>query len=81
MSVPKITGVQLSEPSAGPLLVVGPSSGTSATALWSAASVSLAGRFHVVAWDLPVTDARPRWATVSPWPSWPPGCCPWSTRC
>ncbi len=53
MSVPKITGVQLSEPSAGPLLVVGPSLGTSATALWSAASVSLARHFHVVAWDLP----------------------------
>jgi 3-oxoadipate enol-lactonase / 4-carboxymuconolactone decarboxylase len=53
MSVPKITGVQLSEPSAGPLLLLGNSIGTSATALWAASAAFLGERFHVVAWDLP----------------------------
>jgi 3-oxoadipate enol-lactonase/4-carboxymuconolactone decarboxylase len=50
---PKITGVQLSEPDAGPLLVLGPSLGTSSTALWSLAGARLAERYHLVAWDLP----------------------------
>jgi 3-oxoadipate enol-lactonase / 4-carboxymuconolactone decarboxylase len=53
MSVPKITGVQLSNPSAGPLLLLGNSIGTSGTALWSASAGFLGERFHVVAWDLP----------------------------
>ena len=53
MSVPKINGVQLSEPSAGPLLLLGNSIGTSATALWAASAAFLGERFHVVAWDLP----------------------------
>jgi 3-oxoadipate enol-lactonase/4-carboxymuconolactone decarboxylase len=53
MSVPKITGVQLSNPSAGPLLLLGNSIGTSGTALWSASAAFLGERFHVVAWDLP----------------------------
>ena len=53
MSVPRINGVQLSDPSAGPLLLLGSSIGTSATALWSASAAFLGERFHVVAWDLP----------------------------
>ena len=53
MSVPRITGVQLSQPSAGPLLLLGTSIGTSASALWSASAAFLGERFHVVAWDLP----------------------------
>src|SRR5688500_10801899 len=53
MGGPWITGVQLSEPSAGPLLLLGSSIGTSATALWSASAALLGRRFHVVAWDLP----------------------------
>jgi 3-oxoadipate enol-lactonase/4-carboxymuconolactone decarboxylase len=36
-----------------PLLVVGPSLGTSVTALWSGAAELLAERFHVVGWELP----------------------------
>ncbi|MGZ4498392.1 MAG: alpha/beta fold hydrolase [Nocardioides sp.] len=36
-----------------PLLVLGPSLGTSAVTLWSAAAQHLAGDFQVVAWDLP----------------------------
>jgi 3-oxoadipate enol-lactonase / 4-carboxymuconolactone decarboxylase len=53
MSVPRISGVQLSDPSAGPLLLLGTSIGTSATALWSVSAALLGERFHVVAWDLP----------------------------
>jgi 3-oxoadipate enol-lactonase / 4-carboxymuconolactone decarboxylase len=53
VSGPQITGVQLSEPDAGPLLVLGPSLGTSSTALWSLAAARLADRHHLVAWDLP----------------------------
>jgi 3-oxoadipate enol-lactonase / 4-carboxymuconolactone decarboxylase len=53
MSVPQISGVQLSDPSAGPLLLLGTSIGTSATALWSASAALLGERLHVVAWDLP----------------------------
>jgi 3-oxoadipate enol-lactonase/4-carboxymuconolactone decarboxylase len=53
MTVPRITGVQLSEPAAGPLLVLAPSLGTSVTALWSAAVTRLGSAFHLVGWDLP----------------------------
>ena len=53
MSVPRISGVQLSDQSAGPLLLLGTSIGTSAAALWSASAALLGERFHVVAWDLP----------------------------
>ncbi len=53
MTLPPITGVHLSEPGAGPLLVLGPSLGTSSTALWSLVGARLADRYHLVAWDLP----------------------------
>lgn len=53
MSVPRLTGVQLSDPGTGPLLLLGPSLGTSVTALWSSCARRLAERFHVVGWDLP----------------------------
>ncbi|PWJ54409.1 4-carboxymuconolactone decarboxylase /3-oxoadipate enol-lactonase [Quadrisphaera granulorum] len=43
-----------------PLLVVGPSLGTSAEALWTAAAEHLADSFHVVGWDLP-GHGRNRW--------------------
>jgi len=52
--VPTVTGHDLTPPDpALPLLVVGPSLGTSADTLWSACASGLAGRFHVVGWDLP----------------------------
>jgi len=50
---PTITGVQLGGTLDLPLLVCGPSLGTSATALWSPVATLLADEFHVVAWDLP----------------------------
>ena len=53
MRVPRINGVQMSDPSAGRLLLLGNSIGTSAAALWSASAAFLGERFHVVAWDLP----------------------------
>lgn len=53
MTVPAISGVQLGGSSDLPLLVCGPSLGTSATALWSATADLLNDEFHVVAWDLP----------------------------
>ncbi|MFD1858389.1 4-carboxymuconolactone decarboxylase [Aeromicrobium camelliae] len=53
MTVPRITGVELSPAGTGPLVLLGPSLGTSATALWSAAAAPLAADFHVVAWNLP----------------------------
>ena len=49
-----LTATQLTEPGDGlPLLIVGPSIGTSVTALWSTCAARLAGKFHVVGWDLP----------------------------
>ena len=53
-AAPTLTAVDLTAPDrALPLLVVGPSLGTSAETLWSACAAELAGRFHVVGWDLP----------------------------
>lgn len=52
-AVPRITGVQLSDPTAGPLLLLGPSLGTSVTTLWSACAARLGQRWHVVGWELP----------------------------
>ena len=49
-----LTATQLTEPGDGlPLLLVGPSIGTSVTALWSSCATRLAGNFHVIGWDLP----------------------------
>lgn len=54
MSVPRIRAVELCNPGAdAPLLVLGPSLGTSAQTLWSTTAERLAEDFHVVAWDLP----------------------------
>lgn len=52
MGVPVIKAVQWGTPGA-PLLVLGPSLGTTAEALWSAAASELTHRFHILAWDLP----------------------------
>ncbi len=48
-----VTAVRLGGRPDLPLLVLGPSLGTSAATLWSAAAQHLAGDFQVVAWDLP----------------------------
>ncbi|MEQ6901478.1 4-carboxymuconolactone decarboxylase [Nocardioides sp. YIM 152588] len=48
-----VTLTHLGGDEARPLLVLGPSLGTSVEALWSAAAEHLAHDFHVVGWDLP----------------------------
>jgi 3-oxoadipate enol-lactonase/4-carboxymuconolactone decarboxylase len=53
MSIPRLTGVDFGGPGRGPLLLLGPSLGTSAATLWSGAAQRLTGRTRVVAWDLP----------------------------
>ncbi|GGU38893.1 alpha/beta fold hydrolase [Nocardioides albus] len=50
---PRITPVELAGDPSKPLLVVGPSLGTSVTALWSAAAELLEDSFHVIGWELP----------------------------
>jgi 3-oxoadipate enol-lactonase/4-carboxymuconolactone decarboxylase len=45
--------VELAGAAGRPVLVVGPSLGTSVTALWSGVAEVLGERFHVVGWDLP----------------------------
>ena len=56
MTTPRITGVELAGDATAPLLVVGPSLGTSATALWSDAAARLGRHFHIVGWNLPGHD-------------------------
>ncbi len=54
--IPAVTTVRLTgarDRSEMPLLVLGPSLGTSANALWSACAAGLTDAFDVVAWDLP----------------------------
>lgn len=48
-----VTAVHLGGRPDQPLLVLGPSLGTSATTLWSAAAEHLSDHFHVIGWDLP----------------------------
>ena len=48
-----LTAVRLGGRRGLPLLVLGPSLGTSATTLWSAAAARLSDHFQVVGWDLP----------------------------
>ncbi|MFD1824374.1 4-carboxymuconolactone decarboxylase [Mumia zhuanghuii] len=59
MTTPRIIGVELSGDASLPLLLVGPSLGTSATTLWSAVAAELASDFHVVGWNLPGHDGGP----------------------
>ena len=53
MTVPQITAARLGGSPALPLLVLGPSLGTSARTLWSAVASHLSDNFEVLAWDLP----------------------------
>ncbi|MCW2797526.1 4-carboxymuconolactone decarboxylase [Nocardioides sp.] len=54
--IPHITAVRMSgsaRRAEQPLLVLGPSLGTSASALWTACAAGLTDHFDVLAWDLP----------------------------
>jgi 3-oxoadipate enol-lactonase / 4-carboxymuconolactone decarboxylase len=53
MTVPQLVGTDFGGPPDAPLLLLGPSVGTSAAALWATAAERLAGQLHVVGWDLP----------------------------
>jgi 3-oxoadipate enol-lactonase len=59
MTVPRIALTPSVGPDDAPLLVLGPSLGTS-TILWENAVPALAERYRVVAWDLPGHGASPR---------------------
>ena len=53
MTVPAVTEALLGGDRSLPLLVLGPSLGTSVHAVWDQAAQALGRSFHVVAWDLP----------------------------
>ena len=53
MSIPHIVGTDFGGPDTAPLLLLGPSLGTSATTLWGQAAAELTGTWRVVGWDLP----------------------------
>src|SRR5689334_23343264 len=48
-----LTETTLREAPGRPLLVLGPSLGTSVEALWARCADRLGGNYHVVGWDLP----------------------------
>ena len=53
MSAPTLTATDFGGPPDAPLLILGPSLGTSAATLWGDAARRLTARFRVLAWDLP----------------------------
>jgi 3-oxoadipate enol-lactonase / 4-carboxymuconolactone decarboxylase len=53
VTVPTVVGVQLAGRPDLPLLLCGPSLGTSVSALWSQVAERLGDQFHVVGWELP----------------------------
>jgi 3-oxoadipate enol-lactonase / 4-carboxymuconolactone decarboxylase len=59
MTEPVVVGTQLAGHPGLPLLLCGPSLGTSAAALWSQAAELLGHDFHVVGWDLPGHGSSP----------------------
>lgn len=60
MTVPTISTVELRAAEAdGPVLLVGPSLGTSVTALWSSTVALLPESYRVVGWDLPGHGTSP----------------------
>lgn len=59
MTIPHITGVELAGSADRPLLVLGPSLGTSPTTLWSQVAGRLGDAFHVIGWNLPGHDGAP----------------------
>ncbi|MBO0677587.1 4-carboxymuconolactone decarboxylase [Mycolicibacterium sp. S2-37] len=53
MTVPAVATVDFGGPDAGPLILLGPSLGTSAATLWGGVAQALIADAHVVGWDLP----------------------------
>jgi 3-oxoadipate enol-lactonase/4-carboxymuconolactone decarboxylase len=65
MNLGPLTGTDFGGPQGAPLLLLGPSLGTSARTLWGTAARLLAGRFRVVAWDLPGHGGAPAAASIT----------------
>jgi 3-oxoadipate enol-lactonase/4-carboxymuconolactone decarboxylase len=59
VSIPAISATRLGGSPDLPPLVVGPSLGTSVSALWSVAGQRLTRTYHVIGWDLPGHGASP----------------------
>ena len=53
MTIPRLIGTDFGGPPNAPLLLLGPSVGTSVAALWGVAAERLANHVRVVGWDLP----------------------------
>lgn len=53
MTIPALATIDFGGPDGAPVLVLGPSLGTSAATLWSAAAGWLSAHARVVGWDLP----------------------------
>jgi len=53
VSIPRIVGTEFGGADTAPLLLLGPSLGTSAATLWNSAAAHLSDRWRVVGWDLP----------------------------
>jgi 3-oxoadipate enol-lactonase/4-carboxymuconolactone decarboxylase len=53
MSVPRLATIEFGGPADGPLLVLGPSLGTTASTLWSGVAAKLTHGVRVVGWELP----------------------------
>ncbi|MBJ7336970.1 4-carboxymuconolactone decarboxylase [Mycolicibacterium sp.] len=53
MSAPRLVGTDFGGPTDAPLLLLGPSLGTSADTLWARAALHLRAHLRVLAWDLP----------------------------
>lgn len=65
MTVPTLVATAIESNTAGPLLMLGPSLGTSSAVLWEPVIPALAERYRIVAWDLPGHGASP--ATTAPY--------------
>lgn len=53
MALPDLTGIDFGGSTEAPLLILGPSLGTSAATLWGPVAQRLCAHAHIVGWDLP----------------------------
>lgn len=65
MNVPRLVGTDFGGPTDAPVLLLGPSLGTSADTLWARAGLHLRTHLRVVAWDLPGHGRSPSGAAFT----------------